>query len=297
MPDQEKFSQREFVDTLRANNPGLKTISDKDILNQVFQIHPELKDQLETPDEQAARAQKRAEYDSHAFGRMVTSSFPGIGGIAGSMLAPESAGMSVPLGVGAGRGLQDITNQILGLEDTSPWEKAKNIGMDTGLAAIVPAGLNFLKNPINTTRQVLSDTAGLAEKIPEYLPGSRFTKYLKPEKSLSDLLRPKSSFSPNTGGGFLEKPPGYQEAPIPEGSLPKTETSTSLKVPKTSLRVPKETNTLMRPSSTSTTLKATSEAAQPNVSTSTSPIISTSSAAPKLRMTIDENGTVILKRF
>jgi hypothetical protein len=273
MPDQEKISQREFVDTLRSNNPGLKTISDKDILNQVFQIHPELKDQLETPDEQAARAQKRAEYDSHAFGRMVTSSFPGIGGIAGSLLAPESAGMSVPLGVGAGRGLQDIANQMFGIEDTNVWQKAKNIGTDVGLAAAIPAGINFIKSPINSVRQVLSDTAGLAEKLPEYLPGSRFTKYLKPEKSLSELLKPKSSYSPNTGGGFLEKPPGYQEAPIEESFKTPSSTKTGSEVP----GVPKSDRLMRYPKPTSTTMTI-----QPK---------------PLFKIVVDENGHNILKRI
>lgn len=269
------MTQKDFLTQLKAEFPELEAWDNKLLMKQIFERRPDLINKIENPmsgDVQAAQAQKRALGKSHedaSFARAVTSSFPGIGGIVGGMAGPGSI-MGVPLGVGAGRGLQDITNQMLGIDSTTPWEKTGNIGKDVGLAMAVPAGIEMLKSPIKATKQILSDTAGLAENLEDYLP---FSRYFKPAKKISDLLRPKSN-PPNEMGGYLERPPGYRVGePLKDTSDIKLQTETGSEVP----GVPRADRLMRYPKSSSTTMTI-----QPK---------------PLFKIVVDEKGHNILKRI
>lgn len=173
-----KMSQSDFIAALKKELPELSDLSDNTIMSQVLKRKPELSAQIETPDDQAAVAQAKAEARSKSivdpetwqkhpkiaeFSRQVLNAAPGVGSIVGGLaLSPETFGAgSIPgmaLGAGYGRGLRDIATSVLGLEkQKSPMEAASNIGMDAGLAAITPGIMEAIKTPVQTARELTGD--------------------------------------------------------------------------------------------------------------------------------------------
>jgi len=169
LPKPKILSKKDFASKLRAELPDLKQFSDDEIVHQVLQLRPDLLDKVENPmagDAQAAAAQQRAQDKSSFWGqhpyikqgvKTGLDTLPGLGAIGGGLLAtPETFGggtvIGGALGAGAGRGLRDISTQLLGLEDTTPMQKAANIGVDTAIAGLTPGVVNAIKAPIESAR-------------------------------------------------------------------------------------------------------------------------------------------------
>lgn len=192
MPD--KIKQADFVNKLREKIPDLKDFSDVQIMNRILKMRPELRNSIETPDDAAAAEQARLEKRSHsmvdpeywkdhptlgAFTRSALSALPGTGAIVGGLAAtPETMGAATlaggAIGAGAGRGLQDITNQMLGLEDTSPMQKAKNIALDTALTAATPGAMEIAKSPVSSVKMAAEDLG----KTGKYMIPGRLRPFL-----------------------------------------------------------------------------------------------------------------------
>ena len=155
-----KISQAEFVKQLKQRMPELAKYPDRIVMERVIAANPDVKDKVYTPDDAAADEQKRLMGEANkgtAFTRSVLDALPGIGGIVGGIAStPETLGAGtlpgIALGTGAGRGLRDIAAQMLGLEDTTPVEKAGNITMDSLLAATVPGVIEGVAHPIKSSR-------------------------------------------------------------------------------------------------------------------------------------------------
>ena len=165
-----KISQAQFIQNLKVRNPALAQFPDRAIMERVLAADPTVKDKVYTPDDAAADEQARLMGEANkgtAFTRSVLDALPGIGGIVGGIAStPETLGAGtlpgIALGTGAGRGLRDIAAQMLGLEDTTPVEKAGNITMDSLLAATVPGTIDAIAHPIQSSRVA----ADMASKIP-----------------------------------------------------------------------------------------------------------------------------------
>lgn len=174
---QKLITQKDFAAKLREKLPELAEFNDAEIVNKVLQSRPDLVDKIENPmsgDQAAANEQNKLERDSRSlvsqdtwnrhpnvknFTNSVLQALPGTGAILGGLAAtPETVGggtlLGGSLGAGAGRGLQDIATQALGLGETSPLEKARNIGMDTAITAVTPGILEMTKQPILSARDL-----------------------------------------------------------------------------------------------------------------------------------------------
>jgi len=144
LPKPKILSKKDFASKLRAELPDLKQFSDDEIVHQVLQLRPDLLDKVEHP------------YIKQGV-KTGLDTLPGLGAIGGGLLAtPETFGggtvIGGALGAGAGRGLRDISTQLLGLEDTTPMQKAANIGVDTAIAGLTPGVVNAIKAPIESAR-------------------------------------------------------------------------------------------------------------------------------------------------
>jgi len=185
MPDK-LMSQKDFLAKIRAEVPELEDVPDIQLMNKIFERRPELRSQIENPmagDAAAAKEQSRLQRRSQsivdpefwkghptaaAFSRAALDTVPAIGAMGGGALAtPETFGTGTiaggALGAGVGRGLRDITTQMLGLENSSPMDKAKNIGLETGIAAITPGIAEAAMHPIDTAKMA---TKAYLSKLP-----------------------------------------------------------------------------------------------------------------------------------
>lgn len=238
-----KMSQTDFITKLKTQLPELKDFPDADILNKVFERRPELRDQVETNDEMAARAQNKAEKGSSFLNQLsvnpevwgrhprlaqivrgVTSALPGAGSMIGGMaLAPESLGMgAIPgmaLGAGVGRGLQDIANQQLGLEETSPMQRAGNIGVDTAIAGLTPGIMEGIAHPIQTARM----GAGALSNFEKGVLPPRLGKWLTP-KFLEEFANGgKSEVNSMVKPPWQTRSSGFSDVPISKAASPNSE--------------------------------------------------------------------------
>lgn len=95
----------------------------------------------------------------------VVNTLPAAGAIAGGAIAtPETLGTGTvagaALGAGVGRGLRDLIAHTIGLESTTPTQKAKNIALDTtetaAAQAILPGLVTALSTPGQTVKEALN---------------------------------------------------------------------------------------------------------------------------------------------
>lgn len=224
------MSQADFIAALKKELPELSDLSDSTIISQVFKRKPELRSQIETPDDQAAVAQAKAEARSKSivdpetwqkhpkiaeFSRQVLNTLPGVGSAVGGLLAsPETFGAgSLPgmaIGAGAGGGLRDIANSLLGLEkQKSPMQAASNIGMDAGLAAITPGAMEAIGSPIKTARELTGDLLKFSPRglhkytvpqiLEEFAAGGKKPNIIPPAE-FSNMTKQGSRFTPNKFG-------------------------------------------------------------------------------------------------
>jgi|SRR5580765_4733458 len=169
-----KISQAQFLQNLKARNPELTRFPDNAIMARVYAANPDVREKIYTPDDAAVDEQNRlrgsAQKDT-AFIRSVLNALPGAGAVIGGALStPETLGAGtipgIALGGGAGQGLKDISEQMLGLEDTTPIQKALNIGKETAFtgatAAIMPGVVEAAMHPVESSRVA----AGMAAKVP-----------------------------------------------------------------------------------------------------------------------------------
>lgn len=302
----DQFKQADFIKSFRADNPDLADIPDQVLMSHLFAISPQLKDQIITPDMEAATAQKNALQKANkdtSFTRAVLSSLPGIGGVVGSALTgPETGGTGIllgaPLGYGAGKGLQDLIEHLLGLSETTPLQKGMNITKSVGEAGITNALLQGLSTGLQNPG--LLKAAGRASL--------RTTGKLMNPRNWSPMLEELGSEEPVAGKikFNLERPGNYKMgSPLseePEITQKFSKTSTSLDVPtpsneptysKLEVKVPESMRT---PSSTKTgsTAPEPTIGAQrlnrPNTRTSTTMVMQ-----PKYnwKLALDENGNWI----
>jgi len=265
-PKPKLMSRQEFLDQIRSQVPELKDFSDITLMNEILKRRPDLRDKVENPlagDTAAAREQSRALARSHSlvdpqywkdnpnmarFVKGVLDAFPAGGAMVGGspgalsyMAAPWSGGTSVPvstammmgggaLGAGAGRGLRDLSAQVLGLEQSTPLQKATNIGVDTAIAGMTPGIIEAAKSPIQTARWAVGDyskilprrLAGWVE--PQFLENfARGPKPFRPGPVMPDFapeIPPTSAPTPPTEPiqGEFQFPEHLKTPPTPKGS-------------------------------------------------------------------------------
>lgn len=102
--------------------------------------------------------------------RTALDTLPGIGGIAGAAVAsPETLGTGAlwggPLGVGVGQGARDLIADRIGLEHSSPLNKAVRIGEGTALTALGPGAIEALTSPIQTLKEGAEAAEGMASHL------------------------------------------------------------------------------------------------------------------------------------
>lgn len=225
------ISQKDFADQLRKKLPELKDFTDDQIVKKVLELRPDLVDKIENPilgDQQAAIAQAKAERRSRSivdpetwqqhptmkqFLQSATQSMPGIGAIAGGLAStPETLGtgtiFGTALGAGAGRGAQDLLEQALGLQDTTPLEKTKNIGMDTLLTATVPGVIEAVKAPIQSARLAAKSLINAESAV---LP--RWMRFLLNSEGLEKFANKVPERDP------LVRPPSQSGIPVKDAEI------------------------------------------------------------------------------
>lgn len=218
---QKLMTQKEFVDKLRKEMPELSEFNDSQIVQRVLQRRPDLVDKIENPmsgDVAASNAQAKAErgsksivnpelWDKHPrmkqFVQSAMQALPGIGAVGGGLLAtPETMGTGTvlggALGAGVGRGAMDIGNQLLGLEETTPMQKAQNIGMDTALTAVTPGLMSWIKNPIGMSRAAAGTVSNIEDAVipPKLRPFVKmpfWEKWAKGGNKFDPLVRPRGN--------------------------------------------------------------------------------------------------------
>jgi len=253
-PEPKIIPRKVFLDRIRQEAPELKDISDIVLMNKILERRPDLRDKIENPlagDTAAAREQARSQARSRSLGdpewwkahpntsrftRGVLDAFPGGGAMLGGALAtPETFGggtiIGGALGAGAGRGLRDLSAQVLGLEQSTPMQKATNIGVDTSIAALMPGVMEALRSPVQTARWAVGDYSKI---LPRRLAGwlepqflEDFARGPKPQSYgpvMPDFPPETPTFSqppkPATGPiqGEFQFPEQLRTPPTPEGS-------------------------------------------------------------------------------
>lgn len=174
-PPDDRITQIEFVNNLKSMMPELRDIPEQAIIDNILKERPELRGKFITNQELSQQATDRMDtatapigepgfWKRHPIGAALTKgtldTIPGITSAAGAALAtPETFGggtvIGGGLGAGVGRGMRDITAQLLGLEQGSTLGNATNIGMDTGLGMILPGMFEAAKAPIRTGRDFI----------------------------------------------------------------------------------------------------------------------------------------------
>lgn len=236
------LTQKEFADKIRAKIPALKDLTDLQIVTEITKRRPDVASRIQnanpTPgspmagDAQAAAAQAKAE-DKSTYGikllRATLSALPAAGAAAGYALAPESMGLSIPVGAAAGKAAQNFGNQYLGDKTTIPgtlWDATKEGAITAAMPNAIELGGNAAKSLWGGTvipdlkragASVVSDTGNMASSI---LPN----KWQWLAKSpLMDKLRAtansSSGFDPLVRQTWRDIPEKLGE--IVEGSIPK----------------------------------------------------------------------------
>jgi hypothetical protein len=223
------MSRKDFASKLKAEIPDLKPFSDDEIVNQVLQLRPDLLDRIENPmagDAQAAAAQARAQeasrhmqvidpqsWQNHPYLRQIARTgldvLPGLGAMAGGALAtPETFGggtiIGGALGAGAGRGLRDIAADFLGLNQTTPLQKATGIAGDVALTAAIPGAMQTARNPIWATKATAQNTARNLLRLKDIVTPRALRSYVTPA-FLEDLAygpKPPESSIPGMGADW-----------------------------------------------------------------------------------------------
>ena len=231
MPDK-LMSQKDFLARLKAEVPELKDIDDNQLMMEVFNRKPDLRSKVENPlagDASAQAAQEKAQSRATTFAghpklqqiaKGLLDTIPAVGGmLGGAASTPETFGLGTlpgaALGVGAGRGLRDLISEGLMIEPkSSPIQKAKNIGMDTGLAAITPGVMTAVGNPIKTARMA----AGALSSAEDAIIPKGLRSFVK-MPFLEDFAqggRPK--ITPNISN-FANEVPSIAGEVVPEGQI------------------------------------------------------------------------------
>lgn len=190
----------DFAAKLREKLPELSEFNDTQIINKILELRPDLTDKVENPlsgdmvaAKEQARTLEKADRDKD-FTRSVMSALPATGAILGGTMGP----MASALGAGVGRGAMDLGNQFLGLDNSSPLEKAKNIGIDTAITGATPGLMEFAKNPIQSSRIGARMLSGLEDSL---IP-NKLKPFIKPpfledfanggSKKFDPLVRPSN---------------------------------------------------------------------------------------------------------
>jgi len=253
-PTQSEIGSKELFRQLRQANPDFNDDSDEVMMRFLNEVDPDAAKTVQATDRrlgdiQAAKAQKRAEEGSSFanqvlsnpfggvgnlwkehpiaanIGRSVTGTFPAIGAIAGS---PAGGLPGSALGAGVGRGAQDLINEALGLQHTTPLGKATNIGMDTGLTAVTPGLVTAAMTPRETLRDLFGSTGeyGVFPRLLKYVKPPIFDKLFEnPNLTMEEAraLYPQQSFeSPNMPKGvgryrMMTNTPYEPEVPMKQG--------------------------------------------------------------------------------
>jgi len=219
MPD--KISQMEFLRTFREQNPGFEDVSDNELMAGLLKRKPYLANHVETNQElsqnivnQNEAAGNSANYwrlhpNQAGFARAVTGSLPFGGAVIGGALGMPAPYLGAPaiaggLGYGGGRALEDIANNILGLNDTSLGQQFRNTAMATGVGTGMGLASELLTSPINALKAVVRGGATVQDIMP---PVHRWFTPSIPERTLEWAAKPsyaepglrliKPTFEPN----------------------------------------------------------------------------------------------------
>lgn len=196
--------------SVRAKFPGVyDDMTDEQLEKAVLAKYPGYKD-LTKPEAKIGPAPWTDVYPNVAAGtRTVLNTLPGIGGIAGAVLAgPETMGLgSIPgvaLGATAGQGLRDIISQALGLEKPRSFlQNTAGAGAqgvtDAIVGAAVPGTVQALATPLRTageaaeafTPRVLKSQIPIVQEMIDRARGA-----LKP--GASAVASPAASVAPET---------------------------------------------------------------------------------------------------
>lgn len=217
----QRMSADDFANKLKEKFPDLKTFSSTAIVNKVLAVRPDLVDKIENPmagDAAASAEQDRLRNQAQtqsAFTRSVLDAFPGIGGVIGSMFGSPILGGA--LGVGAGRGAEDLALQGLGLDNSTPTQKAGNIAKDVLTAGATSGVADAAMSPIRSLRTTLGDISNLEDAI---LP-TRLRGFLK--SPITDAL----------ANAIKEKPDPYTR-PLDRSLIPTLDAEPTTDIPNTS---------------------------------------------------------------
>ena len=227
------MTQKEALEKLKAEFPELGAWDGNLLMEQIFKRRPDLINKIENPrsgDAAARVAQNNALKDKDKntlFTRRVLDGLPMLGGAAGAAMGGmETFGTGIPWGMatgaGAGRGLRDVITQMLGIENTTPMEKAGRIGLDTAIAGMTPGAVDTLTHPRNTIGSMLEDfTPPWMSKLlkppilKKIFPTTQYTRPNIPSEGMQ--------FPPDEGPIIRTPPstPTGTQAPLPNG-LPVT---------------------------------------------------------------------------
>jgi hypothetical protein len=173
-----RISTDDFANELKKKYPQLGKYNNVQIVNKILENRPDLVDKIDNPlagDAAAAREQQRTlqqQQNQLAPAHAALSSLSGIGAILGS-----TAGLpGTMLGAGAGQGAQDFLENVLGISNTGGLTGAKNIGMSSLLAGVVPGAIEYASSPLKSTGAL----ARAGSKLEDAFIPSKLRGWLKP---------------------------------------------------------------------------------------------------------------------